>query len=34
MMQPYVNVDVQNEVHDFEFDGLCIGLLSRALVAV
>ena len=32
LMQPYAYV--KNEVHDFEFHGLCICLLSRALVAV
>ena len=32
LMQPYANV--KNEVHNFEFNGLCICLLSRALVAV
>ena len=35
LMQPYayVNNDA-NEVHNFEFHGLCICLLSRSLVAV
>ena len=32
LMQPYAYV--KNEVHNFEFHGLCIRLLSRALVAV
>ena len=32
LMQPYANV--KNEVHNFEFHGLCICLLSRALITV